>query len=180
MYQQRSGPGRETREDRGAWRPQPEGELVGFAPVVGDWHAVVDDIEAERVMLVLDLWPNVDGAGHLVFVGEAVTRDFPMAQFQDLVDRQRARGGQPAADRALRVGDVFWIRTDADERSGDPARWRILDVTGPARRAARAAQLVAANPALRASSAETQREAREPSAETPPQRPATGAAPPAV
>ena len=180
MYQQRSEPEWEVREGRGLWRPLPDGEDVQLVPEDGDQHGVVDDLEAERVVVVLDAWPNVDGAGNLVFSGDALTRDFPIAYFQGLVNRQRTHAGQPAADRALRVGDVFWIRTDPDVGLASPEEWRILDVTGPARRAARAAQLIAANPALRAPAVQAPRQAVEPSPEEQSQRPATGAASPAV
>ena len=67
-----------------------------FAPRVGDRYAVVDDVEAGQVILVLDRWPNVDAAGHLVFSGTAVIRDFPASVFQAFVDQQRAQAGQPA------------------------------------------------------------------------------------
>lgn len=180
MYRQRSEPDRGTLAGRGLWRPQPEGEDVGFAPAEGDWYGVVDDVEGDRVVLVFDAWPNVGGAGNLVFAGDAVTRDFPIADFQRLLDRQRMLAQQPAADRALRVGDVFWIRTDTEQHLRDAALWRILDVTGPARRAARAAQLVAANPALRAPALEARVHPADPSPATPPQRPASGSASPAV
>ena len=180
MYQQRSKPRRGSRAGRGVWQPEPEGVVSEFAPGVGDRYAVVDDVEAGQVILVLDRWPNVDAAGHLVFSGTAVIRDFPASVFQALVDQQRAQAGQPAADRALRVGDVFWIRAGADKPLDTPSEWRVLDVTGPARRAARAAQLVAANPALRTATTQIPPEAARSSAAGPAVRPATGAAPPAV
>ena len=74
------------------------------------------------MILVLDRWPTVDAAGHLVFSGAAVARDFPASEFQALVDQRRTQAGQPAADRALRVGDVFWIRVGDDKRPGRAQR----------------------------------------------------------
>lgn len=166
------------------WRPEPEGADTDFAPEAGDRYGVVDDLEAGQVILVLDRWPTVDAAGHLVFPGRAVIRNVPVGQFQGLVDAQRAGGGQPAADRALRVGDVFWIRAGDDSRLERPGQWRILDVTGPARRAARAAQLVAANPALRQPAPDPATRAAspdgQPGGDAPESRPATGVASPAV
>ena len=180
MYQQRSAPQQDSWVDRGLWRPAPEGEAIEFSPAAGDRYAVLDDLEAEHVILVLDRWPTVDAAGHLVFSGAAVAWDFPASEFQALVDQRRTEAGQPAADRALRVGDVFWIRVGDDKRLEAPAGWRLLDVTSPARRAARAAQLVAANPALRAPTLDTRPDAPQAAAGRLVVRPATGAAPPAV
>jgi hypothetical protein len=133
------------------WRPKIEPEGLPFAPRAGDWYAVVDDLEVDLAVVVISPWPAVDELGHLVFEDEAVSRDARLDALQRAVDRRRKAAGQPAHDRAVRVGDVFWLRTPAREmETGDPGRWRILDVTRAARQAARAALLVAANPALRA------------------------------
>ena len=184
MYQQRRQSAPAARRVAGVWRPEPEGTAVVFAPESGDRYGVVDDLEAGQVILVLDRWPTVDAAGHLVFPGRAMTRNLPVGQFQGLVDAQRAASGQPAPDRALRVGDVFWIRVGEDSRLEGPEQWRILDVTGPARRAARAAQLVAANPALRQPEPAPATRAAgpdgQPDGDAPESRPATGVASPAV
>lgn len=148
MYQQRG------EAEAGSWAVQglwaPHGDAVVVAAAEGDWYVVVDDVQAGQVILVIDAWPGVDAAGRLVFVGGCVSRSFPVARFQAVVDAQRAAAAQPAADRALRVGDVFWVRDGGDTRLRSPGRWQVVDVTAPARRAARAAQLVAASPGLRA------------------------------
>jgi hypothetical protein len=178
MYAQRSGP--QPNVVQGLWLPRAEPEGVELRPQDGDLYAVVDDLEGDRAVVVLDQWPQVDGSGHLVFPGDAETRDFAIADLQRLVNRRRSQAGQQAPDRALRVGDVFWIRGASDADLATAQNWQILDITGPARRAARAAQLVAANPALRASASEPTPGPGELSADTPAQRPATGAAPPAV
>ena len=182
MYQQRSAPAPTSLQGRGVWRPRVEPEEVELEPEAEDRYAVVDDIEGERVVLVLDPWPQVGASGHLVFSGQVVTRDFLAADLQRLVNRQRAAAQQPAASRALRVGDVFWLRADGDRGLHLSQGWRLLDITGPARRAARAAQIVAANPALRALTDKPVGEPEEPStdADTQAQRPAAGTAPPAV
>jgi hypothetical protein len=147
VYQQRG------EVEAGSWQVQalwlPEADGVVIAPGQGDWYVVVDDVQAGQVILVIDAWPGVDAAGRLVFSAGCVSRSFPVARFQAVVDAQRTSQGQPAADRALRVGDVFWVRDGGDTRLRSPGRWQVVDVTGPARRAARAAQLVAASPGLR-------------------------------
>jgi hypothetical protein len=147
VYQQRGEVPAGTWAVQGLWLPQGEGVAVSAVP--GDWYVVVDDVQAGQVILVIDAWPGVDAAGRLVFAAGCVSRSLPVARFQAVVDAQRAAHGQPAADRALRVGDVFWVRDGGDIRLRAPSRWQVVDVTGPARRAARAAQLVAASPGLR-------------------------------
>ena len=153
LYQQRG------EAEVGSWQVQglwlPDGEGVAVTAEAGDWYVVVDDVQAGQVILVIDAWPGVDAAGRLVFTAGSASRSFPLARFQAVVDAARAARGQPAADRALRVGDVFWVRDGGDTRLRSPGRWRIADVTAPARRAARAAQLVAASPALRTEATET-------------------------
>lgn len=151
MYQQRGEVEAGTWAVQGLWLPQGEG--VAVAAGEGDWYVVVDDMQAGQVILVIDAWPGVDAAGRLVFAAGCVSRSLLVARFQAVVDAQRALHGQPAADRALRVGDVFWVRDGGDTRLRSPSRWQVVDVTGPARRAARAAQLVAASPGLRTEAA---------------------------
>jgi hypothetical protein len=179
MYQQRGEQAAETREVVGVWRPAPEGEGLAPEPDADDRNGVVDDLEADHVILVLDQWPTVDGTGHLVFSGDPVIRYFPVGDFQRLVDDRRERAGQPAADRALRVGDVFWIRPGEDTRLKVPRQWQLRDVTAQARRAARAAQMVAVNPAMREPVADAGRAAAD-TAQGQGRRPATGSASPAV
>jgi hypothetical protein len=145
VYQQRGELEAGSWAVQGLWLPDGEGVAAGE----GDWYVVVDDVQAGQVILVIDAWPGVDAAGRLVFAAGCVSRSFPVARFQAVVDAARASRGQPAADRALRVGDVFWVRDGGDTRLRSPARWQVVDVTAPARRAARAAQLVAASPGLR-------------------------------
>jgi hypothetical protein len=163
-------------EIRNRWRPRLEPAELDFAPAAGDYYAVVDAIESGRVVLVLSRWPDVDAVGHLVFSGDDVTRDFTLDEWQPVVTRQRAAVGQPAPDRDPRVGDAFWVRIpDGDVEASPLAGWNLVDVTRPARRAAHAALLTAANPELRAASAAPRTVEAEP-----PEPPPTGSAAPAV
>lgn len=175
MYQQREEPDVEVVPARGPWRPEVEGAGAALVPQEGDRYVVVDDVEAGRVVLVIDGWPVVDGAGHLVFTGRAAIRDVTVARFQGAVDAQRAQAGQPAAGRPLRVGDVFWVRPGQDGRFERPQQWQVLDVTAAARRAARAAQLVAVNPALRSTGHAGGPESPTPGTRGGPLRPPPGA-----
>lgn len=178
MYQQRAVPDAKALELRGPWIPAVEAADLVFAPDLQDRYAVVDDLEVDRVVVTLDRWPQVDGLGHLVFSGDALLRDFPRTRFQRLVNVSRLRAGQPAPDRPLRVGDVFWVRAGAGARLGRAVQWEILDVTGPARRVARAAQAVAASPAVRTSEPNRGGAAARPRETSSPPR--AGAARPAV
>lgn len=163
---------------RGRWRPQVEGEGLRLTLAARDCYVVVDDIEAGRAVLVSSPWPEVDDLGHLVFGDQATSLDLPLGELQAAVDRQRQAAGQPAPDRPVRVGDVFWVRPPASKAgAGDPDRWRILDVTRAARRCAHAALLVAANPALRSDQPPPPVETDQPEAAEPPP---TGAAQAAV
>ena len=148
MYQQRAVP--VEPQTLGLWEPKVEPEDLVFAPAADDRYAVVDDIEEERAVVVLSPWPQVDDRGHLVFSDEATSRDHSLGDLQAVVDSQRRAAGQPAPDRPLRIGDVFWVRGDLPEADDSAsADAEVLDVTRAARAAARAAFLVAANPALR-------------------------------
>lgn len=180
MYRQRGEQGAEGREIQDRWRPKVTAERIEFQPAADDYYAVVDDIESGRTVLVLSRWPDVDGLGHLVFPAEAVSTDVPLDELQPVVDGQRAAAGQPAADRPLRVGDVFSVRIPGGSvDSSEPAEWRFVDVTGPARQAAHAALLTAANPELRAPAAEAEMPApAEP--DEPPEPPPAGSAAPRV
>jgi hypothetical protein len=63
------------------------------------------------------------------------------ALFHATVTRERARRQQPAADRPLRVGDVFWFRPDPDGLSSDGSELtgQLVDITYAARGEAKAA-----------------------------------------
>ncbi|MDO8143826.1 MULTISPECIES: hypothetical protein [unclassified Isoptericola] len=176
MSEQRSAARGETHGVLRLWTPAPEGDRVRFAPDPDDRYAVVDDLEAEHVILVLDRWPQVDGVGHLVFTEHPQVRSFRVSTFQQHVDARRAQAGQPAPGRALRVGDVFWVRAGDDPRWNDPRRWQLLDVTASARRAAHAAQVVAVNPAMRLREADVAHESSGPPSPEGPRRPPAGAA----
>lgn len=181
MYRQRGEQVAERRESQYRWHPRIEAGRFEFDPAADDYYAVVDDIESGRAVLVLSRWPNVDALGHLVFSTEEASRDVPLDELQPVVDSQRAAAGQPAADRPLRVGDAFSVRIpDGSIESSDIAGWQLIDVTGPARQAAHAALLTAANPELR-TGAVAERETPTPDqADEPLEPPPTGAAAPTV
>lgn len=88
------------------------------------WYVVVDELEDERCQLTMDPWPTTDADGRLRFDPDVATVDAPISRplLAALVGAARARQGLPAADRAIRIGDVFavdvtllsWILDDVD------------------------------------------------------------------
>jgi hypothetical protein len=91
-----------------------------------------------------------------------VTLPVPRDSFQRAVNRARAGAGQLGGSRELRMGDVFRVRS---LRSPDVSEWEdVLDVTAPARDAAKAALLAAAAPKI-TSAADVELEAATPSGE---------------
>ena len=122
-------------------------------PRAGDYHLVVDEIDGDRVRLVISSWPSVDVDDRLVFPGpEAESRgllDDPsdselildVSALHSTVTRERTGREQLAPDRPLRVGDVFWFRPAADWAPADDEELNgeLIDVTFAARGEAKAA-----------------------------------------
>ncbi|HEX7097816.1 MAG TPA: hypothetical protein VF377_01140 [Acidimicrobiia bacterium] len=116
-------------------------------PKKTDKYVVVDEIDGTQVRLVVSPWPLVEPDGHLVFPirqsRRRKTLDDPtdaelMVEYGVLhqkASEHRSRYEQLAADRPLRVGDVFWFRGELDpELAG-----QLIDVTYGARAEAKAA-----------------------------------------
>jgi hypothetical protein len=118
-----------------------------------DRYLTVDEIDGNSVRLVISPWPSVDSGSRLVFPArsseDAEMLDDPSdselfldgALFHATVTRERTRRQQPAADRPLRVGDVFWFRPDPDSISSDGSelKGQLVDITYAARGEAKAA-----------------------------------------
>lgn len=118
-----------------------------------DRYLTVDEIDGNTVRVVIAPWPSVDSRRRLVFPVRA-SEDGEMlddpsdselildgAVFHATVTRERARRQQPAADRSLRVGDVFWFRPDSDWLAvdGSELEGQLVDITYAARGEAKAA-----------------------------------------
>ena len=122
-------------------------------PRAGDYHLVVDEIDGNRVRIVISSWPLVDVDDRLVFPGpesegEGLLDDpsdseliLDASAFHSSVTEERANRQQLAPDRPLRVGDVFWFRPDPGWAPTDGAELtgEIIDVTFAARGEAKAA-----------------------------------------
>ena len=139
------------------WNPTaPEGTGNPFdeiEPRASDYHLVVDEIDGNRVRIVISAWPLIDVDDRLVFPGpeseSEVLLDDPSdselildaSALHSTVTEERTNRQQLAPDRPLRVGDAFWFRPAADWAPVDGAELtgELIDVTFAARGEAKAA-----------------------------------------
>jgi hypothetical protein len=142
---------------RTLWNPTaPEGTGNPFDEIrtlKKDRYLAVDEVDGNTVRLVISSWPSVDSESRLVFPArsseDGEILDDPSdselildgAAFHATVTRERTSRQQPAADRPLRVGDVFWFRPDPDwlPLDGSELRGQLADITFAARGEAKAA-----------------------------------------
>jgi len=163
MMEQRAVQNTDQFEPQGPWLP------VGLPSLpdreersrVGPWYVVVDELHGPGCRFTVDLWPDVDEDGRLVFDIDRTTLEWVDASTAHEVIREARRASAETpeerviADRALRIGDVFAVWLSAAEQlglvsaAGNVARWGdqvaqeppggLVDVTGEARVATRAA-----------------------------------------
>ena len=122
------------------WRPEGAGVLAE----PGDAYVVVEDSDDGVIVLLVAAWPHLDGRGRLWFAA-------------DPVEATVAEDRLEALTRPVRIGDTFLVRglpvSDdgalAAALAGDVEGWgEFVDVTRPARDAAKAALYAAAAPSL--------------------------------
>ena len=166
MYEQRAETPNDQFEPRGPWLP------AGFPSIperdertrLGPWYVVVDELYGIGCRLAVDLWPDVDADGRIVFQTDQTRLDWVDTKAAHLVisEARRAAADAPEergiADRELRIGDVFAVWASAAGElglsvplaadgaatapaapSGQEPPGGLLDVTGEARVATRAA-----------------------------------------
>jgi hypothetical protein len=139
------------------WNPTaPEGTSNPFdeiEPRASDYHLVVDEIDGNRVRIVISPWPLVDVDDRLVFPRpESKSEDLlddpsdselilDASALHSTVTEERTNRQQLAPDRPLRVGDAFWFRPATDWAPVDEAELTgvLIDVTFAARGEAKAA-----------------------------------------
>jgi len=140
------------------WNPTaPEGTTNPFdvmPPLESDRYLTVDEIDGDRVRLVISPWPSVDSENRLLFpVSDSDNDDLlddptdmelivDGSDFHAKVTVHRTSHQQPAPDRPLRVGDAFWFR--AADGDGTPVEVEglegdLIDITFAARAEAKAA-----------------------------------------
>jgi hypothetical protein len=166
MYEQRAEIETDQFEPQGPWLPAGLPSLPGAEERarLGPWYVVVDEMHGIGCRLAVDLWPDVDTDGRLVFETDRTTLQWvdTDAAYDVIREARRASAAAPEereiADRPLRIGDVFAVWPAAAARlgltlppaeAGSPDRLGsataqeppggLLDVTGEARVAARAA-----------------------------------------
>ena len=133
------------------WRPaalEPDADTAGLA------YIVVDELHEGIAGLVVSPWPRDDERGRLHFAGESESTrgsrprrtrcgELLSERRAPIVARRRRRGAaRRRCGRApVAIGDVFAARLRGEPRPGDPAGWLaapVLDLTAPAREAAKA------------------------------------------
>lgn len=129
MYEQRVEKTPDQFEARGAWRPagtDMTGDLRDLRSAV-PWYVVVDEVHGGWCRLTVDVWPEVDADGRLVFDIDRTSAHWVLAdRLHAVISQARAAAAAgpedaAAADRPLRIGDVFalWPRA-ADLLDLDP------------------------------------------------------------
>jgi hypothetical protein len=175
MFEQRTPPDPAHLEPAAAWVPDHLVDVVPSVrvgvpslatPSIPDYYVVVDELDELGCRLSVDRWPEVDEDGRLVFDDEQ-TRLVSVAPqvLHDRVTAARERANELAADRPLRIGDVFALwwggfardelhlpppdaPGDAAGPTGPPPDIQVLDVTSDARELTNAAGQAAAGEAL--------------------------------
>lgn len=129
-----------------------------------DRYLTVDEIDGNTVRLVISPWPSVDSRSRLVFPARSAEDEAMLDDPSDselildgtglhaVITRERTSRGQAAADRPLRVGDVFWFRPDPDwlPLDGSELQGELVDITYAARGEAKAAMAWAVTGSSRA------------------------------
>ncbi len=138
----------------------------------GSWYVVIDEIVETTVTFEAWPWPSIDPQTRFLSFDLSQTRrrTVDLDDLQQVVDRRRAeRDASGAAERPLRIGDVFEVGAD-DVR--DPTAWTVVvDDTRRKRREAQAALYAMAAPPLFHASEDLEAIARE-SEQSEDQRPA--------
>jgi len=114
-------------------------EQAEWRPAVEDWYVVADERVAGAVGMVVAPWPEVDGAGRLMFSEQMELVWFREDALLEVVDGWRTIHDQDL--RPIRIGDVFWVHGDPVELGG----WADMrDVTAESRDAAKVAAFATA------------------------------------
>lgn len=128
----------------------------GHARPAPDWYVVVDELDELGCRLAVDIWPETDADGRLVFADGEQLVSVPPDRLHAAITAARTRRGDEAPDRALRIGDTFawWWgplardllavgppgEIDVGDRPDDPDP-EIVDITRDARRQTKLAAL---------------------------------------
>ena len=163
MYEQRAEKAADHFEAMGPWLPSGFPEISADRAErerTGPWYVVVDEFLGESCRFAVELWPDVDADGRLVFDPERtalwwVDRTAAHAVIERARSAAEPAAGDEATGRELRIGDVFavWLSgaglleigpplapdgspghlAEADAAAEDEPTGGILDVTAAAR-----------------------------------------------
>jgi len=117
MYEQRAEKAADHFDVMGPWQPS------GFPQVpadrvererTGPWYVVVDEFLGDGCRLAVELWPDADADGRLVFDAERTALWWVDRRAAHAVIERARTGTDPAArgeasGRDLRIGDVFAV-----------------------------------------------------------------------
>lgn len=92
----------EPREGMRIWQPDPNHDIPRHA-----LYIALDELDEETAVIVLSFWPVVDELGRLQFDEERAVQWVRRGRLQGMVSFDREQASDVAADRILRVGDVF-------------------------------------------------------------------------
>lgn len=134
MYEQRVVPPEDSFSVRAdaVWKPLG----LPLSPESSDRYVVVDERLYGRLTLAVAPWPTLDRAGRLHFQPSSAMGVEEVA-LQSAASKSRQGLKEEAADRPIRIGDVFLVRELA---GSDPRKWgHIFDVSAQAREAVKIA-----------------------------------------
>jgi hypothetical protein len=146
MFQRNQPPPESFEATDALWSPELPADVT---PSTADLYLAIDERVEGTMRLAVAAWPRLDRAGRLDFPRDYQPVFVTETALQTAVDAQRARLGQEASDRPVRIGDVFLVRSDG--RRGrlprNPASWPlIVDVSAAAREQAKIALYSAVAP----------------------------------
>jgi hypothetical protein len=117
MYEQRAEKAADHFEAMGPWQPSEFPQVPadrGERERTGPWYVVVDEFLGDGCRFAVELWPDVDTDGRLVFDPERTAlwwadRRAAHAVIERARSTTEPAAGQEAAGRDLRIGDVFAV-----------------------------------------------------------------------
>ena len=117
MYEQRAEKAADHFEARGPWQPSGFPEIPADRAErerTGPWYVVVDELLGDGCRFAVELWPDVDTDGRLVFDSERtalwwVDRGAAHAVIERARLAMEPAAGAEISGRDLRIGDVFAV-----------------------------------------------------------------------
>jgi hypothetical protein len=117
MYEQRAEKAADHFEPQGPWQPSALPTIPADSAErerIGPWYVVVDELLGDGCRFAVEVWPDVDADGRLVFDPERTALHWvDRKAAHSVIERARSEGRETeaadAAGRELRIGDVFAV-----------------------------------------------------------------------